>query len=102
MMVSLIGATPKIDWESGDLPGTWNKFQTRRKMQLSYDLRRRERQGCVQYMAYHERGEKETYYNKFQENFQPKSNKVFSRYKFQCRVQQENETCEQFFTALKV
>lgn len=44
----------------------------------------------------------ETYYTKFQAYFEPKSNKVFTRYKFQCRTQNENETCEEFVTALKV
>lgn len=34
----------------------------------------------------------ETYYTKFQAYFEPKSNKVFTRYKFQCRTQNENET----------
>lgn len=26
ILESLIGVTPKIDWESGDLPGAWKKF----------------------------------------------------------------------------
>ena len=27
-MESLIGTRPEIDWESGDLPGTWKKFKS--------------------------------------------------------------------------
>lgn len=29
-MESIIVATPKIDWESGDLPGAWKKFKAHR------------------------------------------------------------------------
>lgn len=49
-----------------------------------------------------EKKKPETYYTEFQAYFEPKSNKVFTRYKLQCRTQNENETCEEFVTALKI
>ena len=118
-MESLIGATPKIDWESGDLPGTWKKFKSHTEFMFNGSLKEKtEEEKCSYlmiwvgekgrdvYSTWHitneEKKKLETYYTKFQAYFQPKSNKVFSRYKFQCRVQQENETCEEFVTALKV
>ena len=39
---------------------------------------------------------------RFENYVAPKSNKVFARYKFQCRSQQDSETAEQFITDLKV
>ena len=118
-MESLIGATPKIDWESGDLPGTWKKFKSHTEFMFNGPLKEKtEEEKCSYlmiwvgekgrdvYSTWHitneEKKKLETYYTKFQAYFQPKSNKVFSRYKFQCRVQQEHETCEEFVTALKV
>ncbi|CAC5403651.1 unnamed protein product [Mytilus coruscus] len=42
------------------------------------------------------------YYENFEAYVIPKSNQVFSSYKFQCRLQKTNETCEEFVTDLKV
>ena len=39
MMESLIGATPKIDWGSGDLPGTWNKFKSHTEFMFNGPLK---------------------------------------------------------------
>ena len=44
----------------------------------------------------------EAHYNKFKAYVEPKSNRVFARYKFQCIVQSNGDTIEQFVTALKV
>ncbi|XP_048751787.2 uncharacterized protein K02A2.6-like [Ostrea edulis] len=118
-MESLTGATPKVDWESGDLPGTWKKFKAHTEFMFNGPLKdKTEEEKCSYlmiwvgekgrdiYSTWHitneERKKLETYYTKFQAYFQPKSNKIFSRYKFNCRTQQENETCDEFLTALKV
>ncbi|CAC5360351.1 unnamed protein product [Mytilus coruscus] len=42
------------------------------------------------------------YYENFEAYVKPKSNQVFSSYKFQCRLQKTNKTCEEFVTDLKV
>ena len=42
------------------------------------------------------------YYEKFEAYVKPKSNQVFSGYKFQCRIQKTIEYCEEFVTNLKV
>ena len=42
------------------------------------------------------------YYEKFEAYVKPKSNQVFSSYKFQCRIQKTIEYCEEFVTNLKV
>ena len=44
----------------------------------------------------------EAHYNKFKSYVEPKSNRVFPRYKLQCIVQSNGDTIEQFVTALKV
>jgi len=43
-----------------------------------------------------------TYYTKYEAYVKPKSNRVFVRYKFHQKVQQEGETFEQFLTDLKL
>ena len=40
--------------------------------------------------------------NRFKDYVEPKSNHVFNRYKFQCRIQTESESCDQFITDLKI
>ena len=44
----------------------------------------------------------DTYYTKYEAYVKPKSNKVFARYKFHQKVQQEGESFEQFLTGLKL
>ncbi|CAC5404775.1 unnamed protein product [Mytilus coruscus] len=44
----------------------------------------------------------DTYYENFEAYVKPKFNQVFSSYKFKCRLQKTNETCEEFVTDLKV
>ena len=44
----------------------------------------------------------DTYYTKYEAYVKPKSNKVFARYKFHQKVQQEGESFEQFLTDLKL
>ena len=39
--------------------------------------------------------------DKFRYFIEPKSNCVFSRYKFQCIVQSETDMCDRFITKLK-
>ncbi|CAG2229358.1 unnamed protein product [Mytilus edulis] len=74
-------------------------------MRLSYDMGWRKGQECLQYLGYD--GRRPEKLEKYYENFEayvikPKSNQVFSSYKFQCRLQKTNETCEEFVTDLKV
>lgn len=48
-----------------------------------------------------EKGQIDTLYTKYEAYVKPKSNKVFARYKFQCRSQQDSESAEHFITELK-
>ena len=43
----------------------------------------------IQYMEYVRRSPKEKYYEHFEAYVKPKSNQVFSSYKFQCRIQKQ-------------
>ena len=43
-----------------------------------------------------------TYYTKYEVYVKPKSNRVFARYKFHQKVQQDGESFEQFLTDLKL
>ena len=43
-----------------------------------------------------------TYYTKYEAYVKPKSNRVFARYKFHQKVQQEGESFEQFLTDSKL
>jgi hypothetical protein len=43
----------------------------------------------IQYMEYVRRSPKEKYYEHVEAYVKPKSNQVFSSYKFQCRIQKQ-------------
>lgn len=117
--MELAGATPKMEWDSGDLPTAWKNFKEHCQFLFNGPLQEKSEEVKCNYLMIWvgEKGRKvystwtltedeqkliQTYYDKFQAYVEPKSNKVFARYKFQCKVQGESESCEQFVTSLKV
>ena len=117
--MDILGGTPKFNWESGDLPTTWKSFRQHAEFMFNGPLKKKtEEEKCNYLMLWigekgrdvystwtltaDERKSLEVLYEKFKSYVEPKSNVLFSRYKFQSRVQGEDEMCEQFVIALKV
>ena len=119
MTDNLGGALPVLDWESQDLPRAWKTFQTHVEFMFKGPLKSKsEEEKCNYLMIWVGNKGREVYstwnlsaddqkdlkklYDNFAEYVEPKANRVFARYKFQCIVQSETGTCEQFITALRV
>jgi len=56
----------------------------------------------IHYVGAEEAKKLDTYYTKYETYVKPKSNRVFARYKFHQKVQQEGGSFEQFLTDLKL
>ena len=112
-------STPKMDWSSGDLPAALKSFQQHCEFAFGGPLKgKSEEQRCNYLMLWvgekgrdvyktwnltsEESKKLSTYYEKFEAYVKPKSNNIFSRYKFHTIVQQEKESFEQFLTKLKI
>ena len=113
------GPTPKLDWDSDDLPAQWKKFRQHAEFMFKGPLSKNsEEEKCNYLMIWvgekgreihstwtmTEAGKKslEAHYQMFKAHVEPKSNIVFARYKFQGIVQAESETFDKFLTALKI
>ena len=113
------GSTPKMDWTSRDLPAMWKAFRQHCEFTFGGPLKRKsEEEKCNYLMIWigdkgrdiyntweltaEEAKKLDTYYTKYEAYVKPKSNKVFARYKFHQKVQQEGESFEQFLTDLKL
>ena len=113
------GSTPKMDWTSRDLPTAWKAFRQHCEFTFGGPLKRKsEEEKCNYLMIWigdkgrdiyntweltaEEAKKLDTYYTKYETYVKPKSNKVFARYKFHQKVQQEGESFEQFLTDLKL
>ena len=107
-----------MNWESADLPTAWQTFKTHCEFMFKGPLKEKsEEEKCAYLMIWVGAKGREVYktwqlnpeqavkldtlYDKYEKYVEPKSNRVFARYKFQCRVQQEAESAEQFITDLK-
>ena len=112
MADGLTGRTPSMNWESGDLPGAWKAFKTHCDFMFQGPLKKKEADEKCAYlmiwvgekgrnvystwnMSEDDQKKLEKYYENFEAYVKPKSNQVFSSYKFQCRVQKQTETCEE-------
>ncbi|CAC5425304.1 unnamed protein product [Mytilus coruscus] len=113
------GRTPCMNWDSGDLPGTWKAFKTHCEFMFQGPLKKKQGDEKCAYlmiwvgekgrnvystldMSAEDQKKLDKYYENFETYVKPKSNHVFSSYKFLCRLQKTNETCEKFVTDLKV
>ena len=117
---SLAGSTPKMDWSSGvDLPSAWKAFKQHCEFTLAVLSSKKDEEVKCNYLmlwvgdkgreiySTWELGEDEakkrnTYYTKYEAYVKPKSNRVFARYKFHKKVQQEGESFERFLTDLNL
>ena len=117
-METTAGSNPVMNWESGDLPSAWQSFKTHCQFMFKGPLKdKSEAEKCAYLMIWigakgrdvyetwkltdEEKGQIDTLYTKYEAYVKPKSNKVFARYKFQCRSQQDSESAEHFITELK-
>ncbi|KAK0141090.1 hypothetical protein N1851_021892 [Merluccius polli] len=111
--------SPKINWESQNLPGEWKKFKQHVELMFSGPFRSKNQAEKCSYLLLWvgEKGrdiyntwtltaddarELKTYYERYEAYVLPKKNTIFSRYKFHEKVQGANETLEQFATELKL
>ncbi|KAK3107438.1 hypothetical protein FSP39_014641 [Pinctada imbricata] len=116
---TLTGSTPQLNWEAGDLPKAWKSFRTHVEFMFNGPLKSKSEEEKCNYLMIRvedkgreiygtwtltndEKKSLDTLYAKFKAYVEPKSNRVFSRYKFQCIVQSDTDSCEQFITALKI
>ena len=108
-----------MDWSSGDLPSPWKAFkqhceftfggplkQKSEEVKCNYQMLWIRDKGLEIYSAWELRAEEakklNTYYTKYEAYVKPKSNRVFARYKFHQKVQQEGESFAQFLADLKL
>lgn len=118
-MEGLHGDIPKMNWEHRDLVSAWKTFNLHCDFMFSGPLKRKSDGEKSAYLmiwvgehgrevfgtwdlSEEDKGKPEEIRKRFSEYVEPKSNVVFNRYKFQCRVQQEGESCDQFITDLKI
>lgn len=118
-MDATAGAIPKMNWESGDLVAAWKSFKQHAQFMFHGPLKTKSQEEKCNYLMLWvgEKGRElystwdltaddkkklDTYYDKFLEYVQPKTNTVFARYQFQCKVQGPEETAEQFITNLRL
>ena len=104
--------SPQMDWEAENLPERWKRFRQNVELMFGGPLSvKKEEEKCSYLLIWC--GEKgrdivstwsdvsnddkkklATYFTRFEAQVEPKSNPVFSRYKFHNRVQSETETVE--------
>lgn len=111
--------TPKMNWDAPDLVVAWDAFINHVEFWFKGPLAKKsEEEKCNYLMIWSGEKGREIYTTwtltdeekksfttltgKFETHVRPKTNKIFSRYKFQCRTQREGETFEQFLTDLHV
>ena len=109
---------PRMDWESKDLNAAFRRFREHAEFMFKGPLSGKTEEVRCNYLMLWvgdkgrhiystwklDAGDEKklkTYYDKFGEYCKPKSNKIYNRYLFGSRVQEENETFEQFVTELK-
>ena len=110
---------PYMNWDSGNIEENWKKFLQHAKLMFSGPLANKSEEQHVSYfliwigekgrdiyntweLTDEQRKQLQVLYEKFKEYITPKSNKVFSRFKFNQRIQQEGEHFDQFVTDLKL
>ena len=107
-METTLGSTPKMDWESGDLPTAWKSFKQHVQFMFDGPLKGKNEEtkckclmiwvgnkGCDIYSTWNlQKAESKllkTYYDKFENYVKPKSNKLYVHYKCSQRRQTETE-----------
>ena len=111
--------TPKIDWESMNLPEQWKKFHSHVELIFKGPLHEKDEEIKVTYlllwvgdkgreisntwanMTADDRKKLEPHYKRFKDHVQPKLNPILARFKFNNCVQGA-QPVEQFITQLRV
>ena len=118
-MEGLTGACPKMDWEATDLVSAWQSFKQHTEFWFDGPLAREdEPQKCNYLMIWigdkgkdnystwnlrdEDRKKLQVLYINFEKHVRPKSNQIYSRYKFLSRVQKDTDTFEEYLTDLKM
>uniref|UniRef100_A0A674EBM2 Gypsy retrotransposon integrase-like protein 1 n=1 Tax=Salmo trutta TaxID=8032 RepID=A0A674EBM2_SALTR len=111
--------SPRMDWESTNLPDAWRKYKQHVELMFTGPLKERgEEEKCSYLLLWI--GEKgrdiyntwtlteaeskalKTYYDRFEAYVVPKTNTIFARYKFHEKVQGASESFEPFVTELRL
>ena len=110
---------PIMDWEAADLEASWKRFLDHSMFVFNGPLKgKSEEEKCNYLMIWvGEKGRKiyqtwdltadekkllKTYTDNFGKYVKPRSNIVYNRYRFSSRIQQEEESFEQFVTDLQI
>ncbi|XP_052820412.1 uncharacterized protein K02A2.6-like [Mya arenaria] len=108
-----------MDWESKDLPSAFRKFKEHANFMFGGPLNKKSEEAQCNYLMLWvgEKGRQifstwnlsdddnktlKNYYDGFESYCAPKSNHIFSRYKFKSRAQEDGEPFESFVTQLKI
>ena len=112
--------TPKMEWSGENLRENWRRFKQHAELMFTGPLKgRTEAEKCSYLLIWS--GQKgrdifntwrdiseenkvklQTYYDRFEQHVNPKSNPVFARYKFHQKIQGIDESVEQFTTELQI
>lgn len=115
----LSGAIPRMDWEAQDLESAWKTFKQHADFMFSGPLKEKsepekcsflmlwvEEKGATIFSTWklsdEEQKELKNYVDKFEGYVKPRSNVIFSRYKFHSKIQETGDTFEQFAIQLKI
>lgn len=118
-MEGIAGASPKMDWNAPDLVTQWKSFKQHCQFWFAGPLiKASEAQKCNYVMIWIGDKGRDIYstwdlseedskkldvlYTNFEKHVKPKSNKIYSRYKFLSRVQKDSDTFEEYLTELKL
>ena len=112
---------PRMDWESGNIPEAWKKFKQHLELMFKGPLKSKsEAEKCAYLLIWigdkgrdvyntwegtvseDEKKKLATYYTKFGNYVSPKSNPLFSRYKFYNKCQDIGESFDQFLTEVQL
>ncbi|KAL6455152.1 hypothetical protein MHYP_G00364050 [Metynnis hypsauchen] len=111
--------TPRMDWDSSNLPDAWRKFRQHVELMFSGPLAsKKEEERCSYLLLWvgekgrdvfntwtltaDERKLLTTYYDRFETYVTPKANPIFARYKFHEKIQGNSESFDQFMTELRL
>ncbi|KAL6471840.1 hypothetical protein MHYP_G00204900 [Metynnis hypsauchen] len=111
--------TPRMDWDSSNLPDAWRKFRQHVELMFSGPLAsKKEEERCSYLLLWvgekgrdvfntwtltaDERKLLTTYYDRFETYVTPKANPIFARYKFHEKIQGNSESFDQFLTELRL
>ena len=113
------GSAPSMSWEKQDLEQSWKNFFQHVQFMFTGPLKdKNEEEKCSFLMLWvGEKGRSifqtwnlndenkkklQSYYDGFEQYVKPRSNIIYNRHKFQSRMQNQDETFEQFVTELQL